>query len=66
MGQAHALITEVLTCYQVVASIVAEAEDLLRRRLSSLVVDVGRQNGPSRHAGARVTPAVVAKPRHAI
>lgn len=58
-------------CRQVVESIVAEAEaeaeDLLSRRLSSRVVDLGRRNGPARrHARARVIPAVVAEPSHAI
>ena len=44
-GQAQALVTDVLTCREVVEGIVAEAEDLLSSRLSSLVVGSGARPG---------------------
>lgn len=65
-GQSQALITEVLTCRQVVESIVAEAEDLLTRRLNSLVVDLGRRNGTTPHRGAVVKPSAAEEPSHAV
>jgi nitronate monooxygenase len=65
-GQSQALITEVLTCGQVVESIVAEAEDLLTRRLNSLVVDLGRRNGTTLHRRAGVRPSAAEEASHAV
>lgn len=47
VGQAQALVTEVLTCQQVVESIIAEAEEVIRGRLSSAVA-----GGVPRHGRA--------------
>ncbi|MEU6643542.1 nitronate monooxygenase family protein [Saccharomonospora sp. NPDC046836] len=38
VGQAQGLITEVLSCQEVVSSIMSEAEDLIQKRLASAVV----------------------------
>jgi NADH:quinone reductase (non-electrogenic) len=51
-GQSQALVNEVLTCREVIERIVAEAEDLISRRLKSVVVGSGHRHGPRAPGGS--------------